>query len=49
MAQSLFENLEDYKDMGIALTETREMQATGTIGSYNRNAERIRTDKVPST
>lgn len=41
--------LEDYKDMGISLTETGEMQVTGTIGFFSRTVEWIRTDKVPST
>jgi len=41
--------LEDYKNVEISLSDTGEMQVTGTIGFFSRTVEWIRIDKVPAT
>ena len=41
--------LEDYKDVEISLSDTGNLQVTGTIGFFSHTVEWVRTDKVPST
>jgi uncharacterized protein (DUF2147 family) len=41
--------IEDYKDVEISLSETGNMQVTGSIGFLSRTVEWVRIDKVPAT